>query len=83
LPDGASLMPGVVGHATDIIEHPELVGQRLLRFAKLVGAESVIAGTDCGSGNRVGHPEIVWAGQRPDSREAALREPAGGDWFAP
>jgi 5-methyltetrahydropteroyltriglutamate--homocysteine methyltransferase len=61
LPDGASLMPGVVGHATDIIEHPELVAQRLLRFAKLVGAENVIAGTDCGLGNRVGHPEIVWA----------------------
>jgi 5-methyltetrahydropteroyltriglutamate--homocysteine methyltransferase len=61
LPDGASLMPGVVGHATDVIEHPELVAQRLLRFAKLVGAENVIAGTDCGLGNRVGHPEIVWA----------------------
>jgi 5-methyltetrahydropteroyltriglutamate--homocysteine methyltransferase len=61
LPDGASLMPGVVGHATDIIEHPELVAQRLVRFAKLVGAENVIAGTDCGLGNRVGHPEIVWA----------------------
>jgi 5-methyltetrahydropteroyltriglutamate--homocysteine methyltransferase len=61
LPDGVSLMPGVVGHATDIIEHPELVAQRLIRYAGIVGAENVIAGTDCGLGGRVGHPEIVWA----------------------
>ena len=61
LPDGKSLMPGVVGHASDIIEHPELVAQRLIRFAGLVGRENVIAGTDCGLGGRVGHPEIVWA----------------------
>ena len=61
LPDGALLMPGVVGHATDIIEHPELVAQRLNRYADLVGRENVIAGTDCGLGGRVGHPEIVWA----------------------
>jgi 5-methyltetrahydropteroyltriglutamate--homocysteine methyltransferase len=61
LPDGASLMPGVVSHATDIIEHPELVAQRLIRYAELVGAENVIAGTDCGLGGRVGHQEIVWA----------------------
>jgi 5-methyltetrahydropteroyltriglutamate--homocysteine methyltransferase len=61
LPDGTSLMPGVVGHSTDIIEHPELVAQRLTRFAGLVGRGNVIAGTDCGLGGRVGHPEIVWA----------------------
>ncbi|MGA2828059.1 MAG: cobalamin-independent methionine synthase II family protein [Streptosporangiaceae bacterium] len=61
LPAGKSLMPGVVGHATDIIEHPELVAQRLIRFARLVGRENVVAGTDCGLGGRVGHPEIVWA----------------------
>jgi 5-methyltetrahydropteroyltriglutamate--homocysteine methyltransferase len=61
LPDGKLLMPGVVGHASDIIEHPELVAQRLIRFANLVGRENVIAGTDCGLGGRVGHPEIVWA----------------------
>jgi 5-methyltetrahydropteroyltriglutamate--homocysteine methyltransferase len=61
LPDGTLLMPGVVGHATDIIEHPELVAQRLVRYARLVGRENVIAGTDCGLGGRVGHPEIVWA----------------------
>jgi 5-methyltetrahydropteroyltriglutamate--homocysteine methyltransferase len=61
LPDGKMIMPGVVGHSSDIIEHPELVAQRLIRFANLVGRENVIAGTDCGLGGRVGHPEIVWA----------------------
>jgi 5-methyltetrahydropteroyltriglutamate--homocysteine methyltransferase len=61
LPDGKLLMPGVVGHCSDIIEHPELVAQRLVRLAGLVGRENVIAGTDCGLGGRVGHPEIVWA----------------------
>jgi 5-methyltetrahydropteroyltriglutamate--homocysteine methyltransferase len=61
LPDGATLMPGVVGHSTDIIEHPELVAQRLTRYARVVGAENVIAGTDCGLAGRVSHPEIVWA----------------------
>jgi len=61
LPDGKTLMPGVVGHATDVVEHPELVAQRLVWFARLVGRENVIAGTDCGLGSRVGHPEIAWA----------------------
>jgi 5-methyltetrahydropteroyltriglutamate--homocysteine methyltransferase len=61
LPDGAALMPGVVSHATDTIEHPELVAQRLIRYAEVVGRENVIAGTDCGLGGRVGHPEIAWA----------------------
>jgi 5-methyltetrahydropteroyltriglutamate--homocysteine methyltransferase len=61
LPDGKLFMPGVVGHATDLIEHPELVAQRLTRVANLVGRERVIAGTDCGLGYRVGHPEICWA----------------------
>jgi len=61
LPDGKTLMPGVVGHASDVVEHPELVAQRLIRLAGLVGRENVIAGTDCGLGSRVGHPEIAWA----------------------
>ena len=61
LPDGAVLIPGVIGHCTDFIEHPELVAERLVRYARLVGRENVIAGTDCGLGNRVGHPEIAWA----------------------
>jgi 5-methyltetrahydropteroyltriglutamate--homocysteine methyltransferase len=61
LPAGKVLIPGVVGHATDFIEHPELVAERLVRYARLVGRENVIAGTDCGLGGRVGHPKIVWA----------------------
>ncbi len=61
LPDGKVLIPGVVGHSSDFIEHPELVAERLVRFAEIVGKENVIAGTDCGLGGRVGHPSIVWA----------------------
>jgi 5-methyltetrahydropteroyltriglutamate--homocysteine methyltransferase len=61
LPTGKSLMPGVVGHASDFVEHPQLVADRLLRFAALVGRENLIAGTDCGLGTRVGHPKIAWA----------------------
>ena len=61
LPPGRILIPGVVGHATDLVEHPELVAQRLERYARLVGRENLIAGTDCGLGSRVGHAEIAWA----------------------
>ena len=61
LPDGKILIPGVVGHASDFVEHPELVAERLVRYAELVGRENVIAGTDCGLGPRVGHPRIAWA----------------------
>jgi 5-methyltetrahydropteroyltriglutamate--homocysteine methyltransferase len=61
LPDGATLIPGVVGHCTDFIEHPDLVAERLVRYANLVGRENVLAGTDCGLGTRVGHPTICWA----------------------
>jgi 5-methyltetrahydropteroyltriglutamate--homocysteine methyltransferase len=61
LPDGKSLMPGAVSHATDVVEHPQVVADRLVRYAKIVGRENVIAGTDCGLGNRVGHGEIAWA----------------------
>jgi 5-methyltetrahydropteroyltriglutamate--homocysteine methyltransferase len=61
LPDGATLVPGVVGHCTDFIEHPDLVAERLVRYANLVGRENVLAGTDCGLGTRVGHPSICWA----------------------
>ena len=60
LPDGKMILPGVVSHATNLIEHPELVAERIMRFAKLVGRENVIAGTDCGLGGRV-HAEIAWA----------------------
>jgi 5-methyltetrahydropteroyltriglutamate--homocysteine methyltransferase len=61
LPAGAVLIPGVVGHCTDFIEHPELIAERLVRYARLVGRENVMAGTDCGLGPRVGHESIVWA----------------------
>ena len=61
LPEGKVLIPGVVSHVSDVIEHPELVAERLVKFARLVGRENVIAGTDCGLGTRVGHPKIVWA----------------------
>jgi 5-methyltetrahydropteroyltriglutamate--homocysteine methyltransferase len=60
LPAGKMLMPGVVSHATNIVEHPQLVADRLIRFAEIVGRENVIAGTDCGLGGRV-HAELVWA----------------------
>jgi 5-methyltetrahydropteroyltriglutamate--homocysteine methyltransferase len=61
LAEGKTLMPGVIGHASDIIEHPELVAKRLILYANLVGRENVIAGSDCGLGGRVGHPEIAWS----------------------
>jgi 5-methyltetrahydropteroyltriglutamate--homocysteine methyltransferase len=60
LPDGKILVPGVVTHSTDVVEHPELVSQRIRRFAGLVGRENVMAGADCGFGGR-SHPQIAWA----------------------
>ncbi len=60
LPDGKVLVPGVVSHATNVVEHPELVADRIERFARAVGRENVIAATDCGLGGRV-HPQIAWA----------------------
>jgi 5-methyltetrahydropteroyltriglutamate--homocysteine methyltransferase len=54
------LMPGVVSHATNLVEHPQLVADRILRYAAIVGRENVIAGTDCGLGGRV-HPDLAWA----------------------
>ena len=60
LPDGKILIPGVITHSTDLIEHPELVAQRIVNYAERVGKENVIAGTDCGFGGR-SHPQIAWA----------------------
>jgi 5-methyltetrahydropteroyltriglutamate--homocysteine methyltransferase len=60
LPDGKILIPGIVSHATNVVEHPELVADRIVRFANLVGRDNVIASTDCGLGGRV-HPDIAWA----------------------
>ena len=65
LPDSKILVPGVVSHCIHLVEHPELVAQRIVRFAEVVGRERVIAGTDCGfgtsgAGDEV-HPEVAWA----------------------
>ena len=65
VPEGKTLVPGVISHATNVVEHPELVAERLLRFVDLVGPEQVAAGTDCGFAQgpyiqRV-HPSIMWA----------------------
>jgi 5-methyltetrahydropteroyltriglutamate--homocysteine methyltransferase len=60
LPAGKIIVPGVVSHATNLVEHPELVAQRICNFAGAVGRENVIAGTDCGLGSRL-HDDLVWA----------------------
>jgi 5-methyltetrahydropteroyltriglutamate--homocysteine methyltransferase len=71
LPEGKILMPGVVSHATNVLEHPRLVADRIERYAELVGRENVIAGTDCGLGGRV-HPQIAWAKLKALADGAAL-----------
>ena len=60
VPPGKILMPGVVSHATNLVEHPQLVADRIFRYTAIVGRENVIAGTDCGLGGRV-HSELAWA----------------------
>jgi 5-methyltetrahydropteroyltriglutamate--homocysteine methyltransferase len=60
LPEGKLILPGIVGHATNVVEHPELVAERIERFASVVGRENVIASTDCGLGGRI-HPQIAVA----------------------
>jgi 5-methyltetrahydropteroyltriglutamate--homocysteine methyltransferase len=71
LPDDKLILPGVVSHATNVVEHPELVAERILRFTKLVGRERVIAATDCGLGGRI-HPDIAWAKLNALGEGAAL-----------
>ncbi len=71
LPDGKLILPGVVSHATNVVEHPELVAERIGRFASVVGKERVIASTDCGLGGRV-HPQIAWAKLESLAQGAAL-----------
>ncbi len=71
LPDGKILIPGVVSHASNVVEHPELVADRIVQYSKLVGRENVIAGTDCGLGMRV-HPQIAWAKLKALAEGAAL-----------
>jgi 5-methyltetrahydropteroyltriglutamate--homocysteine methyltransferase len=75
LPDGKVLIPGVVSHATNVLEHPELVADRIVRFAKVAGRDNVIASTDCGLGGRV-HPQIAWAklGALAEGARLASRE---------
>jgi 5-methyltetrahydropteroyltriglutamate--homocysteine methyltransferase len=76
LPPGKRLMPGVIGHATNVVEHPELVAERLVRLAGLVGRENVVAGTDCGFAQgplvRRVHPTIQWAKLRALAEGAQL-----------
>src|ERR1051325_9115797 len=65
LPKGAVLVPGVISHVSNVVEHPELICERIVRLARLVGRENVIAGSDCGfaqqpTHQRV-HPTIQWA----------------------
>jgi 5-methyltetrahydropteroyltriglutamate--homocysteine methyltransferase len=65
IPDGAVLIPGVISHSTILVEHPELIAQRIARYAKIVGRQNVIAGSDCGFATFAGsdevHESIVWA----------------------
>ncbi len=66
LPDGKVLMPGMITHASNIVEHPELIAERLGRYARLVGAENVIAGADCGFSSQATYrpevdPRVMWA----------------------
>jgi 5-methyltetrahydropteroyltriglutamate--homocysteine methyltransferase len=71
LPEGKILIPGVVTHSTDVVEHSEVVAQRIRRFAQRVGRENVIAGCDCGFGGR-SHPQIAWAKLKSLAEGAAL-----------
>ncbi|HEY7245069.1 MAG TPA: cobalamin-independent methionine synthase II family protein [Xanthobacteraceae bacterium] len=76
LPEGKVLIPGVISHATNVVEHPELVCERITRLARLVGRESIIAGTDCGFAqgpfHRRVHPSIMWAKLESLTRGARL-----------
>jgi 5-methyltetrahydropteroyltriglutamate--homocysteine methyltransferase len=71
LPAGKAVVPGVVTHKTNILEHPQVVADRLVRYAEVVGRENVIASTDCGMGGRI-HPSVAWAKLRALSEGAAL-----------
>lgn len=71
LPDDKLILPGVVSHATNVVEHPELVAERIGRFAKLVGKDRVIASSDCGLGGRV-HRDIAWAKLETLAQGAAI-----------
>jgi 5-methyltetrahydropteroyltriglutamate--homocysteine methyltransferase len=70
LGEGQAVIPGVVSHKTNVLEHPETVADRILRYAEVVGRENVIASTDCGMGGRI-HPSIAWAKLKALSEGAA------------
>lgn len=71
LPEGKLILPGVVSHATNVVEHPELVAERIERFAARVGRENVVASTDCGLGGRI-HSQIAAAKLETLAQGAAL-----------
>jgi 5-methyltetrahydropteroyltriglutamate--homocysteine methyltransferase len=71
IPDNLIVIPGVVSHATNLVEPPELIAHRIANYAEIIGKERVIAGTDCGLGGRI-HPEIAWAKLKALSEGAAL-----------
>jgi len=70
LPAGKAVVPGVVSHKTNVLEHPEVIADRIVRYAEALGRENVIAGTDCGMGGRI-HSQIAWAKLRALSEGAA------------
>jgi len=77
VPEGKVLIPGVITHASNIVEHPELIAERIVRFARLVGRENVIAGSDCGFSSQATyhpevHPTVVWAKFRAMAEGARL-----------
>ena len=81
LPEGRKLIPGMLLHACNIVEHPELIAERILRYAHRVGAERVIAGTDCGFSSQATyhtevHPTVIWAKFRALREGAALASAA-------
>jgi 5-methyltetrahydropteroyltriglutamate--homocysteine methyltransferase len=70
LPAGKAVLPGVVTHKTNVLEHPQVVAERIIRYAGAVGRENVIASTDCGMGGRI-HPSLAWAKLRALAEGAA------------
>lgn len=77
LPEGKAIIPGVITHASNIVEHPELIAERIIRFTRLVGRENVIAGADCGFSSQATyqpeiHPTVVWAKFRAMAEGARL-----------
>jgi hypothetical protein len=85
LPKGRVLIPGVISHATNVVEHPELIAQRLVRYADCVGRENVLASTDCGFAQgpfmRRVHPSIMWA--KLEALVAGARIASQKLWGAP